>query len=142
MCLSLALACATKPGGESVASDSPGEPVLFVEASPDPTRASDSTQGAAAEDGLGVEDRERAKQLFQAGTERYEAGDLAGALEQFEQAYLLAPLPALRFNIARTREQLGDTPGACASYAELLADPEANDSLRDAATQELTRLGC
>jgi len=136
-CLGLALACASKPADESVASDPVAEPVLFVEASPAPERASVTEASGSTE-----QDRERAKQLYQSGVEHFEAGDLASALEQFEQAYQLAPLPALRFNIARTREQLGDTAGACATHAELLADPQADDRLREAALQAITRLGC
>lgn len=139
-CLGLALACASKPADESVASDPVAEPVLFVEASPAPERASGTESSEAT--GSTEQDRERAKQLYQSGVEHFEAGDLASALEQFEQAYQLAPLPALRFNIARTREQLGDTAGACATHAELLADPQADDRLREAALQAITRLGC
>lgn len=144
-CLSLALACVAKPAGEPVASEPvASEPVMFVEVPPDPAQvqAIDSTQSSATSDGASDEDRERAKALFGEGLALFEAGDLAEAIVRFEQAYQLTPLPALRFNIARTRAQLGDTLGACADYAELLADPEADDRIRESALHEITRLGC
>lgn len=137
--LSLVLACATQPASEP-ASAEPAEPVVFVEAVPGPTQPTGPQPSPTT--GPSELDRERAKSLFTEGMKRYEAGDIAGAVEHFEQAYQLVPLPALRFNIARSRAQLGDIAGACADYAELLADPEVTDGIRETATQELARLQC
>jgi tetratricopeptide (TPR) repeat protein len=140
---SLALSCANKPASESPATEPGAEPVVFIEAAPDPqARRPGPEQPPDAGQGPSELDRERAKQLFIEGVALYEAGDLEGAVERFEQANQLAPMPALRFNIARIRQQLGDTVGACAAYAELLADPNTDESIREHASRARIELGC
>jgi hypothetical protein len=47
-------------------------------------------------------------------------------------------MPALLFNIGRAQELLGDVAGACATYRTAQAD----DTVRDAATQAITQLNC
>ena len=140
-CLSVTLACATKPTHEPAPSESVGEPVMFVEAPPDPAQTSDPTQTSST-DPSSEQDRERAKALFAEGLGLYEAGDIAEAIVRFEAAYQLAPLPALRFNLARCRQQLGDKLGACADYAEVVAAPDSNDSMRESSLQAIMLLGC
>jgi hypothetical protein len=125
--LTLALACARQPAGEPVVEPNASEPVVFVEAPPERTQ-SNATQPSPT--------------IHEPSAEEREAGDFAGAIEHFEHAYQLAPMPALRFNIARTRQQLGDTAGACAEYAELLADPNTEESIREHSSREAIGLGC
>jgi tetratricopeptide (TPR) repeat protein len=141
--LSLVLACASKPAGEPTTSSPASEPVVFVEAPPDSQArrpAAEPTPDPGPEPN--PDDLERAKQLFADGLALYEAGDFAAAVQRFEQAYQLAPLPPLRFNIARGKEKLGDIVGACAQYAELLADPNTDDNVRQQASQQSLQLKC
>lgn len=143
LAVSLALACAAKTAVESDASEPRAEPVVFVEATPDPAQHAGTHRAAeVVSEGPSEQDRERAKVLYMEGAQRYESGDYQGALERFEQAYQLVGLPALRFNIARCHRQLGDTLTACAELADLLADPGVDASLRETAVQESNSLGC
>jgi hypothetical protein len=99
----LALACAAKPAVEVDASEPRAEPLVFVEAAPDPVEhagLSGVTTAASQEPGPSERDREHAKLLYMEGMQRYEMGDHAGALELFERAYQLVRMPALRFNRA------------------------------------------
>ena len=70
-----------------------------------------------------------AKQLF-----------MAKALQLFEQAYVAAPLPALKYNIAHCLEQLGRTHEACDAYRVVFE--QSSDHMRDTAAQARVRLGC
>jgi TolA-binding protein len=141
---SLALACAAKNtdsetsqpvGAEPVASG----PMLFVEAPPNPPR---ETPEPSERPPVDERSAEAAKQLFQDGMQRYEQGDIAGAVEKFREAYALAPLPALLFNIARGQEQLGDIAGACETYKTMQTDPAADDAMRNRATEQIAHLNC
>jgi tetratricopeptide (TPR) repeat protein len=144
--LSLVLACASKPAGEPTPTVPGAEPVVFIEAPTDPQARRPVSEQPAEQvrqtPVASAEDLEHAKLLFSEGLERYEAGDIAGAIEHFETAYQIAPLPALQFNIARGKQQLGDVVGACAAYGGLLANPEIDENLREHASREAERLGC
>jgi hypothetical protein len=143
--LGLAMACVAKPGGQTsqpvTAEPVRTEPIIFVEATPDPTRAKPSSSEPVAEPPNDAQ-LEEAKRLFEHAVQAFEAGDIAGAVEKFREAYLLAPLPALLFNIARGQEQLGDIVGACESYETAKADPAADEGMREAASERLTQLNC
>jgi hypothetical protein len=142
--LALAPGCGTKRGGQTsqpvTAEPVRTEPAVFVEAPPDPAPPPSSERPPVTEPSDAQ--REAAKQLFQDGVQAYEAGDLVTAVEKFREAYLLAPLPAMLFNIARAQEQLGDTIGACESYRAAHADPEADDDMRRLASDRMTQLSC
>jgi tetratricopeptide (TPR) repeat protein len=146
--LGLATACAAnREARASQPIDTPpagAEPVVFLEIPPNPPRVEPEPAEAASPSAHdpSEEQRDHAKRLFQAGVQLYEAGDIAGALEKFGEAYVYAPLPALLFNIARAQEQLGDVAGACQTYKTLRADPEASDSMRDSTIERITALKC
>jgi hypothetical protein len=141
--LALAPACDAKHRGQTsqpvAAEPVRTEPVVFVEAPPDPTKRSPSEPVAEPPNEA---QREQAKRLFEEGVQAYEAGDIVTAVDKFREAYLLAPLPALLFNIARGQEQLGDMLGACESYRTMNADPAADDDMRLLATERMLQLGC
>jgi hypothetical protein len=146
--LGVATACIAKVGTQTSqpgSTHAPGaEPVVFLElppapqrVEPEPTQISSPRTQSSSE-----QQRDLAKRLFQDGVQLYEAGDIAGALEKFSEAYLFAPLPALLFNIARAQEQLGDVQGACQTHERLRVDPDASDNMRVSATERITALKC
>lgn len=57
--------------------------------------------------------------LSDAAYERYTAGDFEGSIELFEQAIAFDPHPVLRFNYARTLEELDKLPTALGIYLQL-----------------------
>lgn len=140
--LGLAPACGAKRGTQT-SQPVGAEPVVFVEIPPDPTRVEpEPAEPSLPTPGASPEQREQAKQLFEAGVQLYEAGDIAGAIEKFREAYALAPLPALLFNIGRGQEQIGDVVGACESYRTARADPQADEAMHARATDRMTQLNC
>lgn len=64
---------------------------------------------------------ELAKKHYETGKSYYEIANYKEALEEFEKAYKLQPLPALLYNIGRCHESLGDLRAAVTSYREYLA---------------------
>jgi tetratricopeptide (TPR) repeat protein len=74
-------------------------------------------------------DTEVAQRLFAEGAAAYDAKDYAHALEKFEAARRLKPLPAFDFNIARCHDRLGQAEPAIAAYERYLtAAPDAPDA--------------
>lgn len=63
-----------------------------------------------------------ASQLSEAAYERYTAGDFEASVELFERAIAYDPHPVLRFNYARTLEELDQLPGALGIYRQLVKD--------------------
>lgn len=140
-----ALGCPRAPTTSTAPPPAPdAEPVVYVEAAPAPSKPAPEAAPAPRRDSdsdASESDRALAKQLFVQGLERYQQGDLAGALGFFEQAYALVPLAALNYNIARCLEGLGRAVEACAAYREVRARSD-DTSMRGAAADALTRLGC
>ena len=73
-------------------------------------------------------DEARARALAERGFRDYDAGRYAEAIEAFEEAYRLSPVPGLLFNIARAYQHQG--PEHCAAALEhyrryLATDPDA-----------------
>ena len=66
-----------------------------------------------------------AREAFMAGMNLYEAGDYAGALSKFTEAFALVPVSTVRFNVARCQEKLGRTATAWAEYRASAADAKA-----------------
>ena len=100
---------------------------------PGAAQAQDRTAAPAAAD------RARARDLYRDGTDRFRRGEVAEALEAFQEAYRLDPHPVLAYNIARAHETLGQVEEAIASfhlYLEL--DPRASD--RGAVEQRIATL--
>ena len=63
-----------------------------------------------------------ARQRFQAGLERFDARDFAGAIQQFRLAAQLLPSADLWFNIARAYEELREYQNAVENYRRYLRD--------------------
>jgi len=59
---------------------------------------------------------ELAKKHFELGANYYKIADYRQALDEFEKAYQLEPLPGLLHNIGRCQELLGELEKAIASY--------------------------
>ena len=86
-----------------------------------------------------TETADEADLQFQLGSERYDAGDIKGALERFLASNRLAPNKNVLFNIARCYEQLKLLPEAYRYYsASLNLEPEPAGKRR--ATEALDRL--
>ena len=84
---------------------------LFV---PLPARAEDAASSVPA----------KAKMLAQRGRAAHDAGDYAGAIAAFTQAYAMAPAPALLFNLAQAYRLQGNCDDAAVMYRRYLdTDP-------------------
>ncbi len=78
-------------------------------------------------------EEQAAKDAFRRGNEAYEKKKFADALEHYRKSYDAVPRPNVLFNIARTKEQLGDYEGAFLDYTRFLQVAEAsNKRLLDA----------
>ncbi len=78
-------------------------------------------------------EEQSAKDAFRRGNEAYEKKKFADALEHYRKSYDAVPRPNVLFNIARTKEQLGDYEGAFLDYTRFLQVAEAsNKRLLDA----------
>ncbi len=75
-----------------------------------------ATPGGALADSA----RERANKLFKAGLARYDAKDYKGALSLYEQANKLFNSPQIEFNMALSREKLGQPALAAVHYERFL----------------------
>ena len=74
-------------------------------------------------------DTEVAQRLFAEGAAAYDGKDYAHALEKFEAARRIRPLPAFDYNIARCHDRLGQAAPAIEAYERYLAAaPDAADS--------------
>jgi len=89
---------------------------LALMALPLPADAQPTPRAAAATDA-------EAKAIFGRGVERFEAGDLHGAREAFERAYVAAPYPIVGYNLGLTLEALGDPVGARDVLSRVVAAP-------------------
>lgn len=70
---------------------------------------------------LTEEAKAQAREKFNDGNAAYEQGHFSQALAAFEEAYQLAPLPGLLFNVAQCHRQLGNYARAASSYRHFLA---------------------
>lgn len=88
------------------------------------------------------DEQARARTLFAQGVEGFERGDYEAALAAFEQAYRLAPHPAVRVNMANCFEQLGRFPEAVFNYERFLqeSDGSATREQRAAVSEAIQRL--
>ena len=70
------------------------------------------------------DDRERAHAEFSRGVEAFQAADYATALDAFQEAYRLAPHPAVRVNIANCYDRLGRPLEALFHFEHYLSEAE------------------
>jgi hypothetical protein len=65
--------------------------------------------------------KDKAQALLDQGTTLYEAGDFAGALERFDEAYAAYPSAKLWFNIGQAQRSLGHSVEAIEAFKKFLA---------------------
>lgn len=85
---------------------------------------------AAAQDtpALTVEQREEARDAFEAGRAAFAAGQYESALDHFERAYAITPAPELLYNIGQSADRLREDERALEAFRGYLdALPEAED---------------
>ena len=70
-----------------------------------------------------------AEALFREGLKAYDAKQYARAIESFEAAHRLSPLPEILFDIAMARRALGDCPRAAEGFDAFIAAAPADDPL-------------
>lgn len=76
------------------------------------------------------DDRAHAKALYDEGQAEYNLGHFQQALEKYEGAYKIKPIPALLFNIAQCHRQLGDMRSAATTYKAYLRTASDKDPNR------------
>ena len=88
----------------------------------------------------------QAQELLSQGSKLYHQGDLAGALEKFEAAYVAFPSPKLMFNIGQANRDLGRPVEAVEAFQRFLAEatdasPETMAEARNSVAELRGRLG-
>ncbi|MBZ0120522.1 MAG: tetratricopeptide repeat protein, partial [Sandaracinaceae bacterium] len=84
-------------------------------------------------------DNERARVHFSSGRSYFDEGNYERALEEFQQAYALSPLPLMLFNIGTTQERLGMLREAADTFERFLREvPDADN--RDVLTRRIANL--
>ena len=76
-----------------------------------------------------------AKEHFQRAETYYEAGAYAQAVDEYQVAYKLAPLPGLLFDIAKALRMSGDAAGAVEYYQRYLKEEPSGPGASEAKTQ-------
>jgi tetratricopeptide (TPR) repeat protein len=82
-----------------------------------------------------------AEALFRDGLKAYDAKQYVRAIESFEAAHKLSPLPEILFDIAMARRALGDCPRAAADFDAFIAAAPADDPLLARARARRAELG-
>jgi hypothetical protein len=89
---------------------------------------------------LRAEDADPARPLFQKGVAAFQAGDYAGALEQFRAADAARHSPSITYNIARALEKLERPQAAVNAYEAFLGEVGAESELTAAATLAIAQI--
>jgi comEA protein len=79
-------------------------------------------------------------QLVKQGNKKFEAKDYEGALELFEEAYVIKPTANLLYNIARMYENLGQFQDAIDHYKKFLVAPDIEIQIRQDALDRIKTL--
>jgi tetratricopeptide (TPR) repeat protein len=90
-----------------------------------------------------MSDEERARQVEQLaaqGAQAYRSGDYAKAIELFEKAYALEPVPNLLYNIAKCHEKQEDYEQAVDFYQKFAVAPDVDSKARQAALDRVESL--
>lgn len=95
---------------------------------------------AAAAQELSEEDRETARQHFDAGTLAFERGDYGEAATEFRAAYALTHHADLLYNIYSAQERNGELEEAAEALEGYLRDGDPDEPRRDALELRLERL--
>jgi hypothetical protein len=102
-------------------------------ATPPATARAAQPAGAAPAEAL---PSEQARDLFRQGRARYDVGDYPAAVQLFERAYQLAPVPDLLFGIAQAHRLHGDCRRALAVYRTFLRKSHETEKLHLARDHE------
>jgi hypothetical protein len=102
--------------------------LLAVAAWASPLWAQQSGDGTAATQ---RDQRETARQAYDAGKRAVEAGQFAQAYEQFKKAHSIIPTPHTQYWIAFCLDTQGKTKEALAAYDEFLANPKRGQAGQD-----------
>jgi hypothetical protein len=120
---------ATRPGA-------PGASAASSASAPSPARSPTITRAATAANaprepdapGVGMDDAERAKQLYSLGAEAFAAQRNADAIRYFRRAAEIVPSPKLTYNIGLAYEEMGDAGRALAEYRGYLTQEQDADA--------------
>lgn len=83
------------------------------------------------------EQRERARPMVDQANAAFDQNDYQAALERYREAYAIAPVDALRFNIARCLERLARFREAAEVWEALTASAALDDAQRATAAEQL-----
>jgi len=111
--------------------------LLGLTALPRPSPAQDAQDAQATK-------KRTAKECFERGRLRFDAGDFESAVGEFEKAYQISPHPAVLINIALCYERAGRIPEAVTALREYFKKPGASDQeqgLRSRLTELESRIG-
>ena len=92
---------------------------------------------ARADDGDKVADY---KEAVAHGSERFNAGDFAGARAEFQRAFAIHPAPVLLFNIASCHRRAGEYDQALVAYEKFVAAAPADDGRLPLARETIEHL--
>jgi hypothetical protein len=82
-----------------------------------------------------------AESLFREGLKAYDAKQYARAIEAFEAAHKLSPLPEIQYDIAMARRAIGDCRGAADGFDAFIAAASPEDPLLARAQARRAELG-
>ena len=83
---------------------------------------------------------EKVEQLSKDATAKYREGDFNAAIELFQKAYDIEPVPNLLFNIARCHEKLENWDKAIGFYQKFVVEPDVEKDARQAAVDRIDAL--
>lgn len=96
---------------------------------------------AQAGEEMSSEERARqVEQLASQGAQAYRSGDFTSAIDFFERAYALEPVPNLLYNIAKSYEKQEKYQQAIDHYQKFAVAPEVDSEARQAALDRVDNL--
>jgi hypothetical protein len=87
-----------------------------------------------------ADDKQQAREAFQAGVKAFQQGDFAAALAKFQQADGAAHSPAITYNVARTLEKLNRAQAAVDAYEAYVAEAGEGGEFTSAAVIAIAQL--
>lgn len=87
-----------------------------------------------------ADDKQQARESFQAGVKAFQRGEYASALRQFQQADSLAHSPAITYNLGRTLEKLNHVQAAVDAYEAYVAEAGEGGEFTSAAVVAIAQL--
>ena len=92
-------------------------------------------------EGAAVPAADDAETLFREGLKAYDAKQYARAIEAFEAAHKVSPLPEIQYDIAMARRAIGDCRGAADGFDAFIAAASPEDPLLSRARARRAELG-